>query len=939
MTHTTCRRRAALFIAALALWVGAAGAQAPGAAAPAAGPGSAPGSAAPAASGAQRATAPVFVRELGGIEEYRLPNGLQVLLFPDIASTTTTVNITYRVGSRHEGPGEYGMAHLLEHLVFKGTPSNRDIPGEFARRGMRWNGTTTVDRTNYFASFNTNPQTLDFALALEADRMVNSFIAQADLAREMTVVRNEYERSENEPFQVLQKRVLGAAYAWHPYGKPAIGLKSDIESVPIERLQAFYRKHYRPDNATLLVAGSFDKAAVLARIQQHFGALKVPAEPLGAPYTQEPAQDGERSVVVRRVGGQPIVLAHYHVPALAHPDTPALLVYGLMMSLEPSGLLHRKLVEPRTAVAAFLTGAGQAQPAGVVAGLVLAADADIAKAEATLLELVEGRGAEPLQESELARVRELAAVAYRNQMKNPQMLAQVLSNVVAAGDWRLQFQIIEDIGRVTLADIERVRKAYFRPANRTVGRYLPSTQVERVEVPAAPPLQERLARLQGPPTVEQGEALDPSPPVLATRTAQTRLPSGLELITLRKATRGQAVQLRMELRWSTREATFPVRGTDMVGRLIPEGSARWSKQALQDELIKLRAGLSVTSGDQGATLVLTAERDTLLAALRIAADVVQNPLLPQEALQRHRTAAMNGLQGSRQEPQTLRAEAAREHYNRARGVGFGHPDYLKSLDDRIHAIQSTTLEDIRGMHRDWWSANEARVSVVGALPEGLEAEIEALFGAWKKPAAGRFVRHEPRHVPVPAARFDAKAPDKANAVLRMHQTLALSAQDADFPPAMLVAHVLGGGALENRLAARVRQQEGLSYSVSAGLSAPWHGNAAALEINASFSPADRERLIKLILEELQKLAEHGITEAELARARNDLLQGWQQARNNDAALASQLLSLADQQRDWLALQRREQSLLALSVEQVNAIWRRLVRPDAFVVSTAGDYKD
>ena len=272
-------------------------------------------------------------------------------------------------------------------------------------------------------------------------------------------------------------------------------------------------------------------------------------------------------------------------------------------------------------------------------------------------------------------------------------------------------------------------------------------------------------------------------------------------------------------------------------------------------------------------------------------------------------------------------------------MGFGHPDYLKSLDDRIHAIQSTTIEDIRGMHRDWWSANEARVSVVGALPEGLEAEIEALFGAWKKPAAGRFVRHEPRHVPVPAARFDAKAPDKANAVLRMHQTLALSAQDADFLPAVLVAHVLGGGALENRLAVRVRQQEGLSYSVSTGLNAPWHGDAAALEINASFSPADRERLIALVREELQKLAEHGITEAELARARNDLLQGWQQARNNDAALASQLLSLADQQRDWLALQRREQSLLALSVEQVNAIWRRLVRPDAFVVSTAGDYKD
>ncbi|MFM7703920.1 MAG: M16 family metallopeptidase, partial [Rubrivivax sp.] len=206
---------------------------------PAAAQGGAAAAAVAQAGGAGQTAAAQFVRELAGIEEHRLPNGLQILLFPDASSTTTLVNITYRVGSRHEGAGEYGMAHLLEHLVFKGTPTWRDITGEFARRAMRWNGTTSADRTNYFASFNANDETLDFTLALEADRMVNSFISKEDLDKEMPVVRNEFERADSDPLQVLSQRVMGTAYHWHPYGRATIGVRSDIENVPIERLRAF----------------------------------------------------------------------------------------------------------------------------------------------------------------------------------------------------------------------------------------------------------------------------------------------------------------------------------------------------------------------------------------------------------------------------------------------------------------------------------------------------------------------------------------------------------------------------------------------------------------------------------------------------------------------------------------------------------------------------
>lgn len=879
-----------------------------------------------------------FVRELGGIREYRLPNGLQILLFPDEAQSTTTVNITYRVGSRHESQGEYGMAHLLEHLVFKGTPTYRKIDEEFAKRAMRTNGSTTVDRTNYFASFNANEDALAFAIALEADRMVNSFIAKTDLDSEMSVVRNEFERGENNPMQVLVQRVQAVANDWHAYGHSTIGPKSDIENVPIEKLQAFYKRYYRPDNATLLVAGRFDVEKALALIAHSFGPLAKPAEPIPQPYTVEPPQDGERSVVVRRVGGQPVLLAYYHVPAVAHADTAPLLVLGLLMSMQPSGHLYKELVESKLAVAAGMGGLGGFAPGGTQALAVLPADGDLAAVEKKLLDLVEGRSGKPFDEAELQRVRDIAVLSYRDQMKRPEALIQQISSLLGAGDWRLMFQIMEDLQKVTLADVERVRKAYFRPANRTLGRYLPATEVERVAIPAAPALDQRLAQLQGPPKVEEGERFDPTVQNLQARTQRRKLPSGIELSTLNKQTRGNTVNLLMSLRWGEPRATTAALGTDLIDELMNEGSSQWDKQKLRDELVRQKANLSIRGGNQGATVAISAERDTLLAVLKIAADVLQQPSLPQDAFERIRRQGLAGLEASRQELETLRAEAVRGHVNKARGSKLGDPDYLASLDENIDEAKRTTLTDARQFYRDYWSANEARVSVVGALPEGLDAAIEQAFGGWKKPEAPRFVRFVAKPVVIPPARFDVQAKDKTSAMLQLSQRFELSTQDADYLPMLLAVQVLGGGGLESRLSVRVRQQEGLSYGVGAGLQADHFSRDAALRIGGTFAPQNRERMLAVIQEELARLAKDGISEAELARARKDLLEGWRQGRANDGGLAASLNWFAEIGKDWLshdgALEAR---LQAVTVTEANAAWKRFIKPEAFVISTVGDF--
>ncbi len=204
-----------------------------------------------------------------GITEYQMPsNGLKILLFPDQSKPKITVNMTYLVGSRHEGYGETGMAHLLEHLLFKETPTRKNIKQDLVDHGAQWNGSTLYDRTNYYETVTASDENLKWALELEADRMVNAIITKAVLDPEMTVVRNEFEMGENSPDRMLFQRTLEAAYTFHNYGKSTIGVRSDIENVSYERLAAFYKKYYQPDNAVLTIAGQFDESKALGVVAE-----------------------------------------------------------------------------------------------------------------------------------------------------------------------------------------------------------------------------------------------------------------------------------------------------------------------------------------------------------------------------------------------------------------------------------------------------------------------------------------------------------------------------------------------------------------------------------------------------------------------------------------------------------------------------------------------
>src|SRR5262249_12038751 len=651
------------------------------------------------------------VTSVEGITEYRLANGLRVLLFPDQSKQTATVNVTYVVGSRHENYGETGMAHLLEHLMFKGSPGHPNIPQELTEHGSRPNGTTSFDRTNYFETFPATDVNLEWAIKLEADRMVNSYIARKDLDSEMTVVRNEYEAGENSPFGVAVKRLLSAAYDWHNYSKITIGARSDIENVSIDRLQAFYHKYYQPDNAVLLVAGKFDPPKALGLIAGSFGAIPRPTRELPIFYTQEPTQDGERTAVVRRVGDTQAAFAGYHIPAGSHPDFAAISVLTQIMGDEPSGRRYKALVESKKA-ATVLSVDFELRDRGMMSvGAVVRKGDSLDAARETMLDTVEQIQQRPITAEEMERARVSLLKNIDLTLNSADRVGLTLSEYIGMGDWRLFFIHRDNIKKVKLDDVQRVAASYLKPSNRPVALFIPTDKPDRAEVPPAPDVAAIVKDYRGGAEVSAGEAFDPSTANVDARTRSLDLPGGLKLAMLTKKTRGNTVVLRMSLRFGD-ETSLMNRSTAalLAGQMLMRGTAKHTRQQIQDELDKLKARAFVGGAVSGASISIETVRENLPAVLTLAAEALREPAFPPAEFDQLKQEQIAFLELQLKEPQPVAISAFGRHMN---PYPKGDPRHVESLEERIAEIKATTLDDTKKFYADFYGASNGELAVVG----------------------------------------------------------------------------------------------------------------------------------------------------------------------------------------------------------------------------------
>ncbi len=876
------------------------------------------------------------VTSVEGITEYRLANGLRVLLFPDQTKQTITVNVTYLVGSRHEDYGETGMAHLLEHMVFKGTPKHTNIPQELTAHGARPNGIHELrphellrdvlcDRREPRAGRSTS----------KSDRMVNSFIAKKDLDSEMTVVRNEYESGENSPFRVLLERVASTAFLWHNYGKSTIGARSDIENVPIERLQAFYKKYYQPDNAVLVVAGKFDAAKTLGLIARKFGAIPKPDRVLPTIYTTEPVQDGERSVTVRRTGDTQIVMANYHVSAGPASDFPAVDVLAeIVGDNSPSGRLHKALVESSKATSVFGFTFQQHDPGMLLFGAQLRAEQSLDAARDALLDTVESFATTAPTDEEVNRAKTSLLKQIDLTLNDANRVGLTLSESIAEGDWRLFFLYRDEIKGVTPADVQRAAATYLKPSNRTLGLFIPTAKPDRSEIPPVPDVAALVKDYKGGEAVEEGEAFDASPENILARGTTVDLPGGLKLTFLPKKTRGGAVFANLSLHFGDAKSLMN-RSTagDLAGSMLMRGTTKHSRQQIADEFDRLKARAFVFGGTTQAGASIETTRQNLPDVLRLVAEVLRSPAFPEAEFAQLKQEELTGIEANKTEPRFVASVALSRHLNH---YPKGDVRYVETPEETTELIQGTSLDDVKKFYGDFYGASNGELSVVGDFdPKEIQALVTSLFGDWKSPAS--FTRIPTEYADVAPLNTSIETPDKANAVFLAAQTMPLRDDDPDYPALVLGNYMLGGGFLNSRLATRIRQKEGLSYGVGSGLSASSLDKFGQFSAQAIYAPQNVERLEAAFREEIDRALKDGFTPEEVAAAKSGYLQSRQLSRSQDSGLAGRLSSYRFIGRTMQWESDFEKKVAALTPEEIVAAMRRHMDPSKIVIVKAGDF--
>jgi zinc protease len=872
-----------------------------------------------------------------GVTEYQLPNGLRIILLPDASKPIVTVNCTIFVGSRHEGYGETGMAHLLEHMLFKGTPTFPNVPKALRDHGAgnRFNGTTWLDRTNYYETMPATDENLEFGIKLEADRLVNSYVKREDLVSEMTVVRNEFEAGENSPTAILSQRMMAVAYEWHNYGKSTIGNRADIERVPIENLQAFYKKYYQPDNALLAVAGQFDEKKALDLVVKYFGPLKKPARKLAATYTQEPAQDGERTVTLRRVGSVGATGVIYHIPAAAHEDFAPVQVLEDCLTNDPGGRVYKALVEAKKAARVSGNALGLHDP-GVVE--ITARVEDPGKVDAArdaLVETVEGLGRQPITDDEVTKSRLRFQKYYQELLAASDQLAVDLSNWAGAGDWRLFFLHRDRVEKVTAADVNRAAQKYLVRNNRTVGVYHPTKQAERVHIPDAPEAAKVLAGYKGRESVAAGEAFEPTPENIEKRVTRAAVGS-IKTVLLSKKTRGEMVELQLNLRYGSEES---LTGKTIAAELLPDmlsrGTAKHTRQQLHDELDKLGAQVSFGGQPGLLTASVKVKKANLAPTLKLVSEMLREPAFPAAEFTLLKNQKLERLGARKTDPAALAVNAVQR---KLQDYPKENVRYVPTVDEAIERVQAVTLDEVTDVYHKQVGAAAGELAAVGDFdPNTVTAGLEPALAGWKAQVAYKRIDRPAKPV-LKGETIRIETPDKANAVYFAALSFPMSDADPEYPALELGNYLLGEAPLASRLSVRVRGEKGLSYGIGSNVQAHPVDKAASFSVFALVNPVNMGKVDALVAEEVAKFLKDGVSLEELEGGKKAYLDAQKVERSDDAALAGELATGLFVGRTFRFVADQEKKIEALTPADVSKAFGKVLDPRKLVIAQAGDFK-
>ncbi len=884
-------------------------------------------------------TAFEYVKSSGGIDEYRCTlNDLTVLLMEDHSAPVATFMVTYHVGSRNEAIGYTGSTHLLEHMMFKGTANyNRDLGNDVVPAlqniGAQINATTWLDRTNYFELLPS--EHLGLAVSIESDRMKNLLLRDEDRQPEMTVVRNEFERGENDPHEALDKNLWATAYQAHPYHHSTIGWRSDIEGVSTDRLRQFYETFYWPNNATVTIIGDFVKDEALQLILENFGKYPRSPETIPEMYTTEPEQEGARRLLVKRAGQTGIVGIAHKSPAGLSDDTYPTQILSRVLGGGKSSRLYRKIVDKGLATSLSIWDTPFHDNGLFITYAFLTPDTDHAEVEQIILNEYEDIKENGVTDDEVLRAKGQIRAEQAFSRDGSYSIASNLNEAIAIGDWTFYTNFINRIDEVSPSDVQRVTDTYLDEDKSTTGYFIPKNNKASGGGGGEAPgnslgpkhfLNVNAVALDIP---QEDSGSGTAAASIAEQVVDSTPLEGLRLLTMKTGVDDVVTIRGSFLGGDMYNLDDNSMVADVTAAMLDQGTKDKSKFEISEALESVGARLSFSSDQYRVRFNARCLKDDVPLVLGLIAEQFREPAFNKSDLETVARRYVGDLERSKD---NTNQQAARKFLQTL--YPENHPNYPKDVATRIAEIEAITVKDLKSFHKENYGLGTVTLVAVGDVNnEAFSNEVRDTFGGWKISSL-TLKESDVNANQVDATKTYVTMTDKTSTDMYIGQPIGISRDHGDYYPFMVGSFILGGN-FSARLMQTVRNEQGLTYGIASGVAGIDDGNDGYWNVWGTFAPELLEKGREAAMEQLNIWVADGVSAEELDAKKSTITGTFKVGLATTRGMANQILTNAEQGRPNSHLDNFPGIINALTLEQVNGAIKRYVDLEKTVFVAAG----
>lgn len=903
-----------------------------------------------AVSGSTWAT-PTLIQSERNIEEYQLDNGLKIILSPNEKESKVYMNTVYFTGSLDDPKGKGGLAHLLEHLLFKGTQNVPD--DEFQRRldqnTLMTNAMTGFHFTSYINVLPADQNKINQLIHLEAERMDKSVIKMQHVPNEIEIVKREREIRLDQPGSVVRDQIFKELYGNQSLGRAPIGDLEELKSISLNELQQFYKTWYKPNNAAIIITGKFDKQATLAQIEQQFSSIQ-PAQsfPVRA-STQVPEFKFEnlknRHFKVQK-GSDYVTMIGY----LGAGDTKIqnqLSVAGTLFSMEPSGRLYQSLVKNKQA-----TGVGGHSDSDkyynfVMIGASYAPQHDRNHIEKTLITQIEQSG--DVAEDDVKRVRLATRNALQTVENDAVAFGSMLMQYVVSSDkgWLAYFDDVAELEKLQAKDVNATYQKFFDEQKRIVidieptpealkqaqqkqasTQQLKSTQVEEV----AEPLKDVQTYIdeQKHYLAESKNSIDGVTPKLISG----QFKNGLRYTFYPTELKDNKVYATLTVGIATHSSLHgKAEVLESMASQLLRGSKTHTLQQVVDKNLELNGSAHAKVSGNKITIHITADKQNFAEYLAFVLDMLKQPAFDVEDFEVNKSTALADLERPYTEPSVVSSlvlDRVTEIY--PQGDLFYHfePEVAKAQ------LNAVTNEQLKQFYNDYFAMNHAHLTITGEFDVAKTQKVlQKQLAKWKtkQPYQRAIIPYQPYK----SQKIHALAEQREFGSYQSYLTIPVGIEDDDAMSLLILSHILGGSQLSSRLGQELREKNNLVYGFNHDLDLSSVNSSGSWSVSANYKPELAEQVSQAIHKTINDLLEKGVTEQEVEAGKAHLLKSRATAMKDDKRVHSMLVAQQDLKRNMQSRIERDNKIAQVTKADVERVAKKYLQLNQLIEVMADQY--